>query len=156
MLAQDVEMFIIQISRPQDRSEAELAMIADGVTPIMVFADGPDKAFLVGAKPDDLAAAMADAKTLADGYGADRLARRMRIFSGLSDAINTQFKYLADPSDFPNGVVILFAEALVQYGLEDPADLVPCAVRFLRANLELPDFEEAPSDDLDLSDSDSV
>jgi hypothetical protein len=143
-------MFIIQVSRPQDRMDAERDLAGQGLLPITLFADGPELAFLVGAKPADLSEAFASAHKLAQGYGADRLAMRMRLFNALSDAIATQFKYVADPADFPNDVALLFAEALVQVGLSAPEDITPCAVRFLRANLEMPDFEEAPDDDIDL------
>jgi hypothetical protein len=150
MPGKDVDMIIIQVSRPQDRMEAETALAAQGLLPITLFADGPEKAFLIGAKPDDLKSAFASSTVLAAGYGADRLAMRMRVFNGISDAIRTEFKYLADPADFPNDVALLFVEALVQVGLSEPDDITPCAVRFLRANLDMPDFEEAPDDDVDL------
>jgi hypothetical protein len=147
MIPPDIDMMIMQVSRPQDRAEAEIRLTDEGMIPITLFADGPDKAFLVGARHEDLASAFEAARARAQGYGADRLALRMRTFSDLSDAINTQFKYLADPVDFPNAVALLFVEALVQIGMDSPDQLVPCAVRFLRNNLEAPDFETAPEDD---------
>lgn len=147
MLPADVEMLILQVSRPQDRGEQEKDLVTQGLMPITVFADGPEKQFLIAVRPGDLDQALAAARDSADGYGADRLAYRMRVFNAMSDAINTGFKFLADPSDFPNDVALMFAEALVQYGYDTAADVVPCAVRYLRSNLEMPDFEEAPDDD---------
>jgi hypothetical protein len=147
MLSNDIQMMILQISRPQDRNAEETAIAADGMMPITLFADGPDKAFLIGARPEDLATVFAAAIERADGYGADRLALRMRAFSDLSDAINTQFKYLADPSDFPNAVTFLLVEALAQIGFRNADDIRPCAVRYLRNQMETPDYEDAPSGD---------
>lgn len=146
MLPADIEMLILQLSRPQDRGDEEKAIVNEGMMPIMVFADGPDRPFLIAVRPGDLDQAFAGAHERMEGYGADRLAFRVRVFSAMSDAINTNFKYLADPSDFPNDAAILFAEALVQYGYNSASDVVPCAMRYLRSNLETPDFEEAPLD----------
>lgn len=152
MIAPDIEMIILQVSRPQDRAEAEMQLAEQGMTPITVFADGPDKAFLVGARQEDLIAAFAAAKERADGYGADRLALRMRVFSALSDAINSNFKYLTDPAEFPNAATLLLVEALVQVGMPSADHMIPCAVRFLRSHMETPDFEPAPDDDVSFTD----
>lgn len=151
MLPKDIDMMILQISRPQDRNPQEAALADEGAMPITLFADGPDKAFLIGARPEDLQTAFTGAIERAEGYGADRLALRMRAFADLSDAINTEFKYLADPADFPNTVAFLLVEALVQVGFRSAEEIRPCAVRYLREQMETPDYEDAPEDGDDLS-----
>jgi hypothetical protein len=147
MIPPDIQMMILQISRPQDRAGPELEVAEKGLLPITLYADGPERAYLIGAQPQDMQTVFAAAAERADGYGADRLALRMRLFSSLSDAINTQFKYQADEAEFPNAVLVMLVEALVQVGFTAPQHVRPCAVRYLRANLEMPDYEDAPPDD---------
>lgn len=140
-----VDSLIFQVSADADRGEQEKALAADGVIPVMVFANGPENAFLVGARAQDVDAAFAHAQELAEGLGAERLALRMRVFDGLAYAIETDMKYLAEASDFPNDVTFLFVDALQQYGLDEAAQIGGCAVRYTRENLQEPDFEYAPA-----------
>ncbi|MBL8557118.1 MAG: hypothetical protein JNM47_00230 [Hyphomonadaceae bacterium] len=142
-----VESLILQISADIDRGEQEAKLAGEGVVPIALFANGPENAFLLGARAPDLDAAFEASRERADGLGAERLALRMRTFEALAYAIETDLKYLADPTDFPNDAMMLFVEALYQYGLDEAAQLRPCAVRYTRSNLDEPDFEMAPDDD---------
>jgi hypothetical protein len=141
------ESLILQISAEIDRSEQERKLAADGLIPIALFADGPENAYLLGARAPDLDAAFEGARERAEGLGAERLALRMRTFEALAYAIETDMKYLADPADFPNDAVMMFVEALYQYGLDEAAQVGPCAVRYTRTNLDEPDFEMAPDND---------
>jgi hypothetical protein len=142
-----VDSLIFQISAEADRGEQERELAEQGLTPLVAFANGPENAFLLAARPEDLEAAFAAAKERAEGLGAEQLAVRMRVFDAMAYAIETDMKYLAEPSDFPNDAVLLMVEALYQYGLDSPAQIVPCAVRFVRDNLQEPDFEIAPPAD---------
>jgi hypothetical protein len=142
-----VESLIFQISSDVDRGEQERAFAADGLLPVMAFANGPEAPFLLAARTEDLEAAFANAKDLAEGLGAERLAQRMRVYDALAYAIETDMKYLAEPADFANDCVFLLVEALYQYGMDGPADIAPCAARFVRDNLQDPDFEMAPPAD---------
>jgi hypothetical protein len=139
-----VDSLIFQVSAEADRHEQEREFAAQGLLPIMAFANGPEHPFLLAARIEDLEAAFAQAKELAEGLGAERLALRMRVFEALAYAIETDMKYLNDPSDFPNDAVFMIVEGLYQYGLDGPADIAPCALRFTRDNLQDPDFELAP------------
>lgn len=139
-----VESIILQISRPEDRSDLEHELAAQGLIPIVLFANGPEHPFLLGARPEDADAAFAASHELADGLGAERLAVRLRLFDGLAYAIETDMKYLADPGDFPNDALAMFIEAMHQFGLNDIGELRPCAVRWNRTDLEFPDLETAP------------
>lgn len=142
-----VDSFIFQVSAESDRSEQERALAGDGLLPVMAFANGPENMFLLAARADDLKAAFAHAKDLAEGLGAEQLALRMRVFEALAYAVETEMKYQAQDSDFPNDAVFLLVEALYQYGIDGPEDIAPCAVRFVRDNLADPDFELAPPRD---------
>lgn len=145
-----VDSLIFQISADADRSEQERAFAADGLLPVMAFANGPENPFLLAARTEDLEAAFVQAKELAEGMGAERLAQRMRIYDALAYAIETDMKYLAEPSDFANDCVFMLVEALYQYGLDGPADIAPCAVRYTRDNPQDPDFEMAPPPDAEI------
>jgi hypothetical protein len=147
-----VESLIIQISADADRGEQEQKLAAEGVIPIALFANGPENAFLLGARGPDLDAAFEASRERADGLGAERLALRMRTFEALAYAIETDLKYLADPTDFPNDAMMMMVEALYQYGLDEAGQLRPCAVRYTRTNLDEPDFEMAPDDDVRATD----
>lgn len=140
------ESLILQISAEPDRGDQEKKIAEDGLIPIALFADGPENAYLLGARASDLDAAFEASRERADGLGAERLALRMRTFEALAYAIETDMKYLADPADFPNDAVLMFVEALYQYGLDEAAQLGPCAVRYTRTNLDEPDFEMAPDE----------
>lgn len=142
-----VESLIFQISAEADRGDQEKALAAEGLLPVMVFANGPENAFLVGARPKDVDAAFENARDLAEGLGAERLAIRMRVFESIAYAIETDMKYLADPSDFPNDVTLLMVEAFYQYGLDEAAQATACAARFTRETMQDPDFEMAPTED---------
>ena len=142
-----VESLILQISAEADRGEQEAAMAVDGLIPVALFANGPENAYLLGARTADLDAAFDASRERAEGLGAERLALRMRTFEALVYAIETNMKYLSDPTDFPNDAMLMLVEALYQYGLDEAAQLRPCAVRYTRANLDEPDFEMAPDDD---------
>jgi hypothetical protein len=142
-----VDSFIFQVSSESDRGDQERALAGDGLLPVMAFANGPENAFLLAARQDDLKAAFAQARDLAEGLGAEQLALRMRVFEQLAYAVETDMKYQAQDSDFPNDVIFLLIQALYQYGLDGPDDIAPCAVRFVRENLAEPDFELAPTRD---------
>ena len=142
-----VESLIFQVSSPGDRGPQELALVEKGLMPVVLFANGPEQPFLLAARPEDVDAAFAASKDLAEGLGAERLAVRMRVFDSLAYAIETDMKYLADPSDFPHEAVMMLVEALYQYGVDDAAGIPPCAVRFTRDNMQDPDFEVAPDAD---------
>jgi len=142
-----VESLIFQVSAEADRGEQERALAETGLMPVVMFANGPDAPFLLAAKPEDLDAAFAVSKDLAEGMGAERLAVRMRVFDSLAYAIETDMKYLADPSDFPNDAVMMLVEALYQYGVDDAAGIPACAVRYTRTNMQDPEFEAAPDAD---------
>lgn len=139
-----VDSLIFQVSAEADRGDQERAIAGRDILPIMVFANGPENAFLVGARTQDLDAAFAAARDRAEGLGAERLAIRMRVFEALAYAIQTDMKYLADEGEFPNDVVLLMVEALYQYGIDEAAQIQPCAVRFTREIMQDPDFEMAP------------
>lgn len=138
-----VDSLIFQVSAEADRGEQEKALAADDLLPIMVFANGPEHAYLVGARRPDVDAAFDEAAKLAEGLGAERLALRMRVFESMAYAIETDMKYLAE-GDFPNDATFLFVEALYQYGVDEAAQVEACAARFTRENLQDPDFEMAP------------
>lgn len=142
-----VDSIIFQISLDAHRGEQERALSGQGLLPIIAFANGPEHPFLLAARPEDLDAAFTNARDLAEGLGAEQLALRMRVFDQMAYAIETDMKYLEQPSDFPNDAVFLLVEALYQYGLDGPKDIAPCAVRFVRDNLHAPDFELAPPDE---------
>lgn len=142
-----VESLIFQVSAEADRGEQELALVAKGLMPVILFANGPENPMLLAARPEDIDAAFATSKDLAEGMGAERLAVRMRVFEALAYAIETDMKYLADPSDFPNDATMMLVEALYQYGVDDAAGITACAVRFTRDNMQDPDFEAAPDID---------
>jgi hypothetical protein len=141
-----VDQIILQVSRPEDRSDQEIDIAEQGLIPIVLFANGPENAYLFGARREDVDSAFGVSIDLADGLGAERLAVRLRLFEGLAYAIETDMRSLADPSDFPNDAMALFIEAMQQFGLEDSGQLRPCAVRFVRGDLESPDLEAAPGD----------
>ena len=143
-MGEKVESLIFQVSAENDRTEHEVELAGKGLMPVVLFANGPDRPFLLAARPEDIDAAFAVSKDLAEGLGAERLAVRMRVFEALAYAIETDMKYLADPSDFPNDAVMMLVEALYQYGVDDAAGIRACAVRFSRDNMEDPDFEPAP------------
>jgi len=138
------ESLILQISAPADQGDQEKKLAEDGLIPIALFANGPENAYLLGARAADLDAAFDASRERAEGLGAERLALRMRTFEALAYAIETDMKYLSDPSDFPNDAVLMLVEALYQYGLDEAAQLGACAVRYARTNLDEPDFEMAP------------
>ncbi|MDX2233084.1 MAG: hypothetical protein NW200_01180 [Hyphomonadaceae bacterium] len=140
-----VESLIFQISTEADRSDEERALAGEDIVPIMIFANGPENAFLVGARTKDLDAAFDAARERAEGLGAERLAIRMRVFEAAAYAIETDMKYVADPGEFPNAVVLLMVEALYQYGVDNAAQMGACAVRYARDTMQEPDFELAPA-----------
>jgi hypothetical protein len=142
-----VETLIIQMSRENDRSDKEKELAAQGLIPLIAFANGPEHAYLLGARPEDLAESFAVAHNLAEGLGAERLAIRMRVFNALAYAIETDMKFQVEETDFPNDVLLMFVDALVQYGIESPDVMVPCAVLWRATDLEDPDYEEAPDAD---------
>jgi hypothetical protein len=140
-----LESLILQISAERDRSDREKALVAQGALPIIVFANGPDSPFLVAARREDLDAAFAASEELSEGLGAERLARRMRVFDALSFAIETDMKFLEDDqSQFPNDALFMMVEGLHQVGLRSPNELRPCAVRFDRTQLDHPFYGEPP------------
>lgn len=139
-----VDSIILQISAAGDASEKEKELRADGLTPIVLFANGPERPFLLAARRQDLDAAFAKSVALAEGLGAERLAQRMRAFDDIAFAVETEMKYVSE-SEFPNLALFMLVEALHQYGFEGPDALRACAVRYDKNRLEDPDFGEPPS-----------
>ena len=144
-----VDSLIMQVSADIDRTEKEHELAQGGLLPFLLFANSPDNAFLLAARRVDLEAAFAAARERAEGLGAERLALRMRLFEDLSQAIETDMKYLVDEMEFPNSALTLFTDALCQFGIDDADMLPPCAMRFTADNIQDPDFELAapPAED---------
>lgn len=142
-----VEELIIQLSAPEDRGPQEENVAAEGFLPIVVFANGPEHAYLVRTTQDDLDAALEAAQDRRSEAEQARLSFRRRLFDAMSQAIETDFAGPEALNKFPNDALLLFAEALAQNGVEEATDTPPCAVRFARDNLAEPDFENAPDED---------
>jgi hypothetical protein len=138
-----IDFFIIQFSAEDDRGPQEEAVAAEGLVPIVVFANGPEAAFLVKTRKADLEAALEAAWDRLDDTKARRVQFRAAVFSAMAEAVESEFKSVSSESDFPNDAVILFAEALAENGIDDFTDIEPCAVRFARDNLGDPDYEMA-------------
>lgn len=138
-----VEHFIIQLSAERDRGPQETAVAAEGFVPVVVFANGPEFAFLVKTRPADVEAALEAAWERIDAPKAKRLEFRAAVFATMAAAVESDFKTVASESDFPNDAVILFAEALADNGVDTFSDIDPCAVRFQKTALGEPDFELA-------------
>jgi hypothetical protein len=139
-----VDSLIFQLSAEANRGAQEKELMEKGLVPISVFANGPDNAFLIAARLEDLNAAFGASGTLAEGLGAERLAFRMRRFDAISFAIETDMKYMSDPSEFPNDCMFLLVEALHQVGFRAWDEVPPSAVAFERNDLHQPFFEPAP------------
>jgi len=145
-----VESIFLQISAEADRTDKERELAEAGLTPFVLFANSPENAFLLAARPVDLEAAFAAARERADGLGAERLALRMRIFDQLAQAIETDMKYLVEEMEFPNNALLLLVEGLCQVGIDEVDAILPCAMRFTPDTMQEPDFELAersPTDD---------
>lgn len=139
-----VDSLIFQLSADADRGAQERELMEKGLAPISIFANGPENAFLIAAKPEDLNAAFGTSDSLAEGLGAERLAFRMRRFDAISFAIETDMKYTPDPADFANDCMFLLIEALHQVGFRAWDEVPPSAVAFERNDLHQPFFEPAP------------
>jgi hypothetical protein len=138
-----VESFVIQLSAERDRGDQERAVVAEGYVPVVVFANGPENAFLVKTRPDDVEAALEAAWDRIDHPKAKRIEFRASVFAAMAQAVETDFSAVLSETDFPNDAVILFAEALADNGVDTFSDVDPCAVRFDRAKLGEPEFELA-------------
>lgn len=138
-----VESFIIQVSAAADRGPQEEAVIASGHVPVVVFANDPDHAYLVRARPEDIDAALEAAWDRITEPADERLEFRERVFDAMAEAVEKGFDDPGGAHDFPNDAVILFAEALVEHDIETAGEIVPCAVHFMREDLENPDYETA-------------
>jgi hypothetical protein len=138
-----VDFFIIQLSADDDRGPQEEAVAAEGYMPLVVFANGPESAFLVKTRKADVEAALEAAWDRIDEPKVKRLQFRSAVFAAMADAVESEFQSVASESDFPNDAVLLFAEALAENGIDDFTDIDPCAVRFARDNLGEPDYELA-------------
>jgi acyl-CoA reductase-like NAD-dependent aldehyde dehydrogenase len=138
-----VDFFIIQLSADGDRGPQEEAVAADGYIPIVVFANGPQSAFLVKTRKADLDAALEAAWDRIDEPKARRLQFRANVFAAMASAVESEFKTIASESDFPNDAVILFAEALAENGIDAFDEIDPCAIRFNREDLGEADYERA-------------
>ena len=138
-----VDAFIIQLSADDDRGAQEEAVAAEGFVPVVVFANGPENAFLVKTRKTDIEAALDAAWERIDDTKAQKLQFRAAVFAAMADAVESEFKSVASESDFPNDAVLLFAEALAENGIDEFADIDPCAIRFARDSLAEPDYELA-------------
>lgn len=138
-----VDFFIIQLSADGDRGPQEEAVAAEGFVPIVVFANGPESAFLVKTRRADIDAALEAAWDRLDDPKARRVQFRASVFAAMAGAVESEFRDVGSESDFPNDAVILFAEALAENGIDDFEDIDPCAVRFAKDNLAEPDYELA-------------
>ncbi len=141
--ALQVESFIIQFSAAVDRGPQEEAVIAAGHVPIVVFANDPEHAYLVRARPEDIDAALEAAWDRIAEPADERLEFRERVFDAMAAAVEKGFDGAGAEHDFPNDAVILFAEALVEHDIETAGEIIPCAVHFMREDLENPDYEIA-------------
>lgn len=138
-----VDSFVIQLSAERDRGEQERTVVAEGYVPVVVFANGPENAFLVKTRPDDVEAALEAAWDRIDDPKAKRVEFRASVFAAMAQAVENDFQGILSETDFPNDAVILFAEALADNGVDTFSDIDPCAVRFQRTALGEPDFELA-------------
>jgi hypothetical protein len=138
-----VDSFIIQVSAAADRGPQEEAIIAEGMVPIVVFANDPEHAYLVRARVEDIDAALEAAWDRVGEPADERLDFVESVFDAMAEAVEKGFDDPDAPHDFPNDAVILFAEALVDHDIETAGEIVPCAVRFVRDDLENPDYEIA-------------
>ncbi len=138
-----IDFFIIQLSAEDDRGPQEEAVAAEGLVPIVVFANGPESAFLVKTRKADIEAALEASWDRLDDTKARRIQFRGAVFAAMAAAVESEFGSVGSESDFPNDAVILFAEALAENGIDDFGDIEPCAVRFARDNLADPDYEIA-------------
>jgi hypothetical protein len=138
-----VDTFIIQVSAAADRGPQEEALIAEGLVPIVVFANDPEHAYLVRARPEDIDAALESAWDRIADPADERLEFRESVFDAMAEAVEKGFDDVEAARDFPNDSVILFAEALVEHDIETAGEIVPCAVRFVREELDAPDYETA-------------
>jgi hypothetical protein len=142
-----VETLTIQLPNAEEWGEEEKQLAEQGLQPLVMFVNGPKMALLLAARPTDLQASLAGAIERLELLPAERMAFRGRVFEAVAFAIETQFKYLSNPSDLPNDAVILFCEALAHHGFIRVEDVGPCAVRFLKNDMENPDYEDAPDPD---------
>jgi hypothetical protein len=141
--AMHVDFFIIQLSAEADRGPQEAAVAADGFIPMVVFANGPEQAFLVKTRASDVTAALEAAWERIDEPKARRVQYRAAVFAAMAAAVESGFEGEGSESDFPNDAVVLLAEALADTGVDDVDDISPCAVRFVRDDLGAPDYELA-------------
>jgi len=142
-----VQDIIIQLSAPEDRGPQEESVAAEGFVPLVVFANGPEHAFLVRTTNDILDAALEAAHDRLDEPASTRLAFRRHMFESMQRAIETDFDGEEALDTFPSDALQLFAEGLAEQGIDQAADAPPCAVRFAKDNLAAPDFETAEDEE---------
>jgi len=144
-----VDQFIIQMSAAEDRGPQEEAAAAEGFIPLVVFANGPENAFLVRATSDVLDAALNAANLrLGEGAGA-RLTFRSSVFSAMRTAIEQDFSSQEAMDQFTDLTLHLFAEALAEHGVQRASTIPACAVGFTADSLAQPDFETADDGAID-------
>lgn len=139
----NVQQLIIQMSAVEDRGPQEEAVATEGFIPLVVFANGPENAFLVRTTVEILDAALDAAHERLDEGTASRLTFRSTLYSAMRTSIEQDFSAEEAMDAFPSLALQLFAEALAQHGVEHAGDIPPCAVRFAPDNLHEPDFETA-------------
>lgn len=144
-----VNDIIIQLSAPEDRGPQEESVAAEGFVPLVVFANGPEHAFLVRTTNDILDSALEAAQDRLDEPQSARLAFRRQLFEAMQQAIESDFSGENALEAFPTDALQLFAEGLSEQGIDQAADAPACAVRFAKDNLAAPDFETAEDDDED-------
>jgi hypothetical protein len=138
-----VQQLIIQLSAAEDRGPQEEAVAGEGFIPLVVFANGPENAFLVRTTADVLDAALVAAQDRLDEPGGARLTFRRSLYEGMRQSIEADFAEPGALDSFPDLALQLFAEALAQQGIDRTQEVPPCAVRFAADNLDEPDYEEA-------------
>lgn len=138
-----VQQLIIQMSAAEDRGPQEEAVAAEGFVPLVVFANGPENAFLVRTTADLLNAALEAALERLDGGSGARLSFRSAVYGAMRTAIEQDFSAEDAMDQFPGLALQLFAEALAQHGVARATAIPACAVRFAPDNLSAPDFETA-------------
>ncbi len=141
-----IEAFIIQFSAVEDRSPQEEAAAAEGLIPIVVFANGPENAYLVRARPEDIQSALDEAWSHIDAARRERQGRRAGVFTAMAEAVESDFASAQGETDFPKATLFLFAEALADEGVDALDDIEPCAVRFVADALMSPNYETARAD----------
>lgn len=143
-----VKDIIIQLSASEDRGPQEDSVAAEGFVPLVVFANGPEHAYLVRTTNDILDTALEAAHDRLDEPQSARLAFRRQMFESMQKAIEDDFSADDALDTFPSDALQLFSEALAEQGIDQASDVPACAVRFAKDNLGSPDFETAEDDEV--------